>query len=324
MMTENYSMPMIIRALGRGKKGTRNLTRSESHFVMQSILEKSITEAQLGAFLMLMRVKEETAEEIAGLVDGCHEAINYQPERSIDVCWPAYAGKKKQPSWFILAAKLLAQNGVKILIHGGGQHTEGRQYAEDVCQSLNISCATNLAEAEQRIDDNNICYLPLKCISPVLSDLIDMKHELGLRSPINTVVRHLNPFSAKLTLQGMFHPAYMTLHHESAKLLAQDNNIVMKGDGGEFEVRPDSDTAVAINATHQSKLANLSPVLNQRSIRPVTVEMKPLLGLWNGEITDDYGEAAVIQTAAIVYAQLNNIALTEAQIQIKQWWRVRS
>ena len=43
----------------------------------------------------------------------------FESELSVDVNWPAYAGKKKQASWYVLAAKLLAQNGVKIFMHGG-------------------------------------------------------------------------------------------------------------------------------------------------------------------------------------------------------------
>jgi anthranilate phosphoribosyltransferase len=322
-MNDSLSMPLIIRALGRGKKGTRNLTDAEAHFVMDAILDGSITEPQLGAFLMLMRVKEETAEELSGMITAA-EAKMQLPGGAIDINWPAYAGKKKQPSWYMLAAKLLAENGLKILIHGGGEHTEGRQYAANICSALSIQTVKSLQQASEVIQKQMIAYLALSSFSPKLSQLIDMKAELGLRSPVNTLVRHLNPLNATTTLQGMFHPAYMTLHHETAKRLNQSNNIVLKGDGGEFEIRPDSVTAVAINSKTLTDMAEIPPSLSTRAIRPEKVSLEPLLDLWNGKTTNEYGEQAVIQTAALVLAVHRHCSMEDATQQVSDWWSHRA
>jgi len=322
-MTTEFNIPTIIRALGRGKKGTRNLSEQETYFVMTSILEGTITEAQLGAFLMLMRVKEETAEELSGMIAASNDQIGYQPKCALDVNMPAYAGKKKQPSWYLLAAKLLANNGVSIFIHGGGEHTAGRQYAVNVCSYLGIPFANTLDHADSLINDHNICYLALSEFAPTLSKLIDMKAELGLRSPVNTLVRHLNPLKAKLTLQGMFHPAYMPLHHDTAQRLQQVNNIVLKGDGGEFEVRPDSKTSVSILSLKNEHVTSIEPVLKQRSIRPEKVELSPLTELWNNESEQEYGEAAVLQTATLILSQLEALPHDEAHENVLQWWQNR-
>lgn len=319
----DYSVPTLIRALGRGKKGTRDLTRNEAAFIMRCLFDGSITGPQLGAFLMLMRVKEETAEELAGMIDASMTAINYKTTRSIDVCWPAYAGKKRQPSWYLLAAKLLAKNGVSVLIHGAGEHTEGRQYAVNVSDQIGIKRAQSLAEAEAVIQEDCISYLALSDFSPRLSSLIDMKSELGLRSPVNTLVRHLNPLNATLTLQGMFHPSYMALHHQTAQLLNQNNNIVLKGDGGEFEVRPDSKTSISLWHQQKETFDAIEPVLKQRSIRPDRVDILPLLRLWDGTEENDYGQQAVIQTASLVLAQLNNLSIVDARQTVHDWWRNR-
>ena len=103
-MTNNLSPALIVRTLGRGKKGSRDLTREEAYFIMNSILERSITGPQLGAFLMLMRVKEETAIELAGMVSACEDSISYESNASIDVNWPACVtnplGKKSSLSFF--------------------------------------------------------------------------------------------------------------------------------------------------------------------------------------------------------------------------------
>lgn len=320
---EHYTMPAMIRALGRGKSGSRDLSFAEAAFVMGAILHGSITPAQLGAFLMLMRVKEETAEELAGMVSACIGPLTVTPACSVDVNWPAYAGKKKQPSWYLLAARLLARNGISIFIHGGGEHTAGRQYAIDVCRVLGIAVVASLDAAQVELQRTNICYMPLAEISPVLSALIDMKAELGLRSPANTLVRHINPLQASLTLQGMFHPAYMTLHHQTAILLGQNNNLVVKGDGGEFEVRPDSLTAVASHAGAQNDRHKLEPVLARRALRPEKAQLAPLLALWDHNEGDGYGQAAVLQTAALIVSALHQVRLAEAQATVAQWWAQR-
>ena len=322
-LPEQYTMPAMIRALGRGKSGSRDLSFDEAAFVMGAILNATITPAQLGAFLMLMRVKEETAEELAGMVTACVEPLTVTPAYPVDVNWPAYAGKKKQPSWYLLAARLLAQNGISIFIHGGGEHTQGRQYAIDVCRVLGIAVVSSLSEAQVELQRSNICYMALADISPELSAIIDMKAELGLRSPANTLVRHINPLQAGLTLQGMFHPAYMVLHHQTAIRLGQDNNLVLKGDGGEFEVRPDSLTAVAIHDCVKSDQHKIEPVLARRALRPDKAQLEPLLALWDRNEGDGYGQAAALQTAALIVSALRRVSLAGAQATVEQWWAQR-
>lgn len=317
-MTLAYSMPLIIRALGRGKKGSRDLSREEATYAMHCILDGSITPAQLGAMLMLLRVKEETCDELAGMVDACHQFYQVpKTSTSVDVNWPAYAGKKRQPSWYILSAMLLAQNGVQILMHGGGEHTPDRQYAETVCRAFNIPIAQSVQHAEQYFMDHNLVYLPLRFFSPQLSGLIDLKHELGLRSPVNTLVRHIEPLKSQVTLQAMFHPAYMPLHHGTAIRLNQNNNIVVKGDSGEFEVRPDTETAVQFSGAQPTKLPKS---LTLRSTRPERPSVERLISVWQGSATDQYGIHAIIDTAALVYGQLNQLDFVVSQSIVKAMW----
>ena len=59
----------FVRILGKGKRGARNLTREEAREAMGMILDEQVEDAQLGAFLMLLRHKEESAEEMAGFTE---------------------------------------------------------------------------------------------------------------------------------------------------------------------------------------------------------------------------------------------------------------
>ena len=65
----------FIKILGKGKKGSRDLTQDEAYRAMQMILSDQVQPIQLGAFLMLMRIKEETREELAGFVQAVREHL---------------------------------------------------------------------------------------------------------------------------------------------------------------------------------------------------------------------------------------------------------
>lgn len=322
-MTEEFQFPAIIRALGRGKNGSRSLTRDEAEFAMRSILTDQETPAQLGAFLMLMRVKEETAEELAGMVAAVRACLSEWSGASIDLDWPAYAGKRRQPSWYLLAAQTLASAGYRVFMHGGGEHTPGRQYARTVCQALDLPVAENWLQAQQLTLHHNLVYSPLAHFAPKLSHIIDMKAELGLRSPVNTLVRNINPGQARVSLQGMFHPSYQALHHDTAANLGDTHNLVLKGDSGEFEVRPDSDsTLLVLSPGHETSLT-LPKRLQRRSVRPEAPTLEALTDLWQGQQSDPYGEAAVLATLTPLLMVLDQVDLATAEQKAEQLWSAR-
>ncbi|MBT8152010.1 MAG: glycosyl transferase family protein, partial [Gammaproteobacteria bacterium] len=216
-MTE-HPFAQYVRTLGKGKTGSRSLSRDEARQAMQLILSGQAEDVQIGAFLMLLRVKEESAEELAGFVDACraHIAVAHTPLAGIDFDWSSYAGKRRQPLWFILAALLLAQSGYRVLMHGSRGHTAGRHYAQDSLEALGIAPASSSQQAAEQLENNNFAFMPLAALCPPLQQLMDLRDLFGLRSPVHTLSRLLNPFSAHTTLQSVFHPAYASTHHAAA------------------------------------------------------------------------------------------------------------
>lgn len=323
-MHDELRFSEIVRILGRGKNASRSLHREEAYFAMTEICANRETPAQLGAMLMLMRVNEETAEELAGMVHAARDALPDWQGRPFSVDWPAYAGKRRQPSWYVLAAWALAQGGYPVFMHGGGEHTAGRQYARQVCLALGIPVAGDWREAESLSRQSPMVYCPLSGFAPKLSHLIDMKAELGLRSPVNTLVRNLNPTGAPVTLQGMFHPTYKALHHETARLLGDTYNVVLKGDSGEFEMRPDSDSvALALSPNHPEEV-EIPRVLAKRSIRPEAPSLDLLLETWGGDAEPEYGIAAIQDTMALVLMLADGTTLDEARQKARSIWSARS
>ena len=76
---DSHPFAQFVRILGRGKTGTRSLELDEAREAFGMILRGEVEDLQLGAFLMLLRVKEESPEELAGFVQASREAMLQPP-----------------------------------------------------------------------------------------------------------------------------------------------------------------------------------------------------------------------------------------------------
>jgi anthranilate phosphoribosyltransferase len=314
---ENTEHPFaeFIKILGKGKKGSRPLTQDEAYRAMQMIMTNKTEPTQLGAFLMLMRIKEETSEELVGFVQAARDSLKLPDSViKVDLDWSSYAGKRRHLPWFILTNLLLAENGVKIFMHGAGGHTEGRIYTEDVLKVLGIPAATCFADAAQQMAQHNFTYLPLQRFSPPLYDIIELRWLMGLRSPVHTLVRLLNPFNASHTIQGIFHPSYRAVHQQAALLLGQQNMAVLKGEGGETERNPDMECLVQSVVNGQLQDEVWPALFARRHVKAEKLEPQQLISHWQGETADEFATATIIGTAAIALKLLGK-AQTQQQAQ---------
>ena len=78
--TDSAAFAPFVRLLGRGPGISRELTRDEARKAMTLILEQRVAPEQLGAFLMLMRYRRETAEELAGFVEAARAILPPLPD----------------------------------------------------------------------------------------------------------------------------------------------------------------------------------------------------------------------------------------------------
>jgi len=314
-----------IRILGKGRKGSRSLTQEEAFDAMSLILDNRVEEVQLGAFLMLLRVKEETPEELAGFIQAARDVIAITPPATtIDLDWSSYAGKRRHLPWFLLAARLLTDNGVTIFMHGAKGHTEGRIYTQDLLSHVGLPEATSVEQAQQQLTQNRFSYLSLEHFCPKLANIINLRPILGLRSPVHTLARMLNPFSATASIQGIFHPGYRPTHQEAALILNDPHVAVIKGEGGEIERNPD--VPCLVQSVHNSQRFDEQwPALFlKRHRKPDHLNPQQLADLWSGKYTDEYAEATIIGTTAIVLHFLGACKTQlDAQEKAKQLWKSR-
>jgi anthranilate phosphoribosyltransferase len=296
---EEHPFARYIRILGKGKTGTRSLNFDEARDAFSMLLRGEVEDLQRGAFLMLLRVKEETGEELAGFIRACRDHMLAPPQGlKADLDWSSYAGKKHQHPWFLLSLLLLNQAGYRVLVHWSDGHTPGRLYTEQAMSQLGLPIASDWTDVERQLEEQKLSYLPLRQFCRPLHDMMQLRPLLGLRSPVNTLSRMLNPLRAGASIQSVFHPAYAELHQDADILLGQGAAGVFRGDSGEVEVRPQADTRLSLLVGGQRRGLLIPRECKGRVDSVATPGVEALKRLWQGRGEDAYGEAAALATTA--------------------------
>ncbi len=306
-----HPFAQYVRILGKGKTGSRSLSNDEAYAAMGMIMRGEVEDVQLGAFLMLLRVKEESCEELAGFVRAIRETLN-APKIKVDIDWASYAGKRRQQPWYLLAALALADSGLRVFMHGAAGHTADRVYSEQVLDALGESCASNWQDVSAKLDSRNFAYLPLGRFSTPLQRMIDLRAQFGLRSPVHTLSRLLNPLAADYSIQSIFHPAYADNHQQAAALLGQAHAVVFKGEAGEAERKPEA--TCRVKTVHNGLLAESEwpRMLDGRQEKLETLATAELFKAWRDDDISEYGRLAVQGTIAIAL-QLRSPSLSQEE-----------
>ena len=321
-----HDFAQYVRILGKGKTGSRNLTYDEAKTSMTMILKGEVEPEQLGAYMMLMRHQEESSDELAGFVDATNNLLSIPKDMpTVDLDWSSYAGKARRLPWFILTLWLLAENDISILIHGEGGHTADRIYTEDVLKIFNIPIANSFEEAGEHIQARNFAYLPLRDFLPELARIMNLKWILGLRSPVNTFTRLINPCSANCSMQGIHHPAYRDTHQEASLMLKQPYMAAIKGDGGETEWNPDMVNLVRSVKNKTAIEEEWPPLFPKRHVKDKVLDPEKLARVWRGDEEDEYGIGAIVGTAAITLYTMDKASTHEEALEMaRDWWTKRN
>ncbi|UZE97894.1 glycosyl transferase family protein [Alkalimarinus alittae] len=296
---EEHPFAEYVRILGKGKKGSRSLTEEEALEAMSMILEDKVEDLQLGAFLMLLRVKEESPQELSGFVKAAKTKINAPSNISADLDWSSYAGKRRHPAWYLFSALCLAEHGMNIFMHGASGHTADRMYTEDALIELGVPISRDWKHAQNAISNTHFCYMPLSILSPRMDQMINMRPILGLRSPVHSLSRLINPLNADTVLQGIFHPAYSTMHQEAGQLLGYKKIAVIKGEGGEIERNPDNALDVLYSGDNGLNQETWPKMFEKRHVKADDMSVNYMKDVWSGKCDDEYAEGAITGTMAL-------------------------
>ena len=316
----------FVATLGRGPGKSRALTRDEAREAFTMVLDGTPDPHQVGAMLMLLRYRGEDPDEIAGLV----EAVRAQARMGrahgapeVDLDWPSYgAGRTRGAPWFLLSALALARAGVSILMHGTNEFTSGIPVGEAL-PALGLAPSPSPAHAWDTLRATRFAYLPAAALSPDLDRLLGMRALFGLRSPVNTVARLLDPADAAASVDGVFHPPYIDVHIGVAERLDRPALLVLKGGGGEAERPPAKPTAVHLWRRGHGRSELLLPANGPSGMR---AEDTPALlaAVWRGEAAPEDAVATVTGTIAMALLALGRAGdAAQADAQAGAIWASR-
>jgi anthranilate phosphoribosyltransferase len=195
-----------LKEIGRGKEGARSLDRAQAADLFGQILDGEVSDLEIGAFCIAMRVKGETPEEMCGFLDAAHARLRrvHAASGKTVVVLPSYNGARRLPVLTPLLAGLVARQGLPVLIHGTSTESS-RVFVRDVLQALDIQAA----DQAPVLRDGQVAFVPTEVLSPGLKRLLDARRQIGLRNSAHSLVKLMNPVDGPAVIISSYtHPEY--------------------------------------------------------------------------------------------------------------------
>lgn len=194
-VSSTVDLKSLLRRLG-GREPAPDLPLEEAEKIFGAILDGAVPPLLLGALLMALRWKRETAEELAGFARAANRRIlslPLPPRATRTVVIPSYALRQsRQPNLMPLLALLLARYGLAVLIHGN-PHPACRSRSFEVLARLGHLPVTSLADMEAHFALHNLAVVPTEMMSPAIARMQRLRATMGLGNVADLVARLLDP-----------------------------------------------------------------------------------------------------------------------------------
>ena len=214
------SFDPFLKAVGTGPKGNRDLTQDEMHQAMMMILQGQVSPEVIGAFLIALRIKIESDDELKGTHSALKTMLSPQlalPD-SIELSYP-FDGKKKHPILLPLIAKACPDLDIIVSIDS----------------DLRPKGTTLLELSQHKLLPDNIHLQDRSEFLLWLSSLNSLRNNLKLRTIFNTVEKLLNPVQSSYAVIGAHHTPYFKKYQELFGS-SYERLIILQGDEGSSEV----------------------------------------------------------------------------------------
>ena len=257
-ISEKFHSAPFIREIGRGKKGARDLSRDDARALYVAMLEDRVSDLELGALLIGMRIKGESVNEIAGFLEAAEASFTPLQAPSSEyapVVIPSYNGSRQMPNLTPLLACLLAREGVPVFIHGV-LTDPGRVTTAEILAEMGIAPVHDAAAISAEFTRQRPVLMPISALAPQLHRLLELRRVLGLRNSTHTLVKIMQPFAQPaLRLVSYTHPQYLTMLTEyfaTAAPASRGDVFLMRGTEGETVANAKRAQAVTWFHAHQS------------------------------------------------------------------------
>jgi anthranilate phosphoribosyltransferase len=218
-----------IKDIGRGKDGARALGRAQAADLMGLILDQQVSDLELGAFCIAMRVKGETPEEMAGFLDATHARLNkVHTGQAPTVVLPSYNGARKLPVLTPLLALLLAREGVAVVMHGAATE-DARVSSQAVFNELGTVASGHAPQ----VNAGEVVFVPTGALHTGLERLLAVRRVVGLRNPGHSLVKLMTPCDGPaLVVSSYTHPEYLQSMSATFAMTGQ-HALLLRGTEGE-------------------------------------------------------------------------------------------
>lgn len=229
---------MIQDALSQLLDG-RDLTREQSREVMDTIMSGDATPAQIGGFLVALRLKGETAEEIAGAAEGMRaHVIPVQPKRTDLVDTAGTGGDGSNTFNISTAAALVASAAGAGVAKHGNRSISSRTGSADVLEALGFSLDLPPARIAESIDELGFGFMFAPTHHPAMKHAAPVRRELAARTVFNVLGPLTNPAGARAQVVGVYSAHLVPVIAQVLALLGARRAFVVHGAGGIDELSP--------------------------------------------------------------------------------------
>ena len=208
---------MIQDALARLLDG-EDLTRDEARAVMDSIMSGEATPGQIGGFLVALRLKGETADEIAGSAEAMRaHAITVHPKRADLVDTAGTGGDGGRTFNISTAAALLAAAAGAGVAKHGNRSVSSASGSADVLEHLGFRLDLEPERIAQSIDELGFGFMFAPTHHPAMKHAGPVRRELAARTVFNVLGSLTNPAGARAQVMGVYSPELVPVIADAAR-----------------------------------------------------------------------------------------------------------
>ncbi len=227
-----------IKEIGRGASGARSLSAEQAEDLMASVLDGRASDLEVGAFVLAMRMKGESLDELTGFLAAVQaRCLRLHSARPVIVI-PSYNGARRLPNLTPLLAMSLAHEGAHVLVHGQPRDP-ARVTSAAIFHDLGLPVARDEADVHSAWARREPAYMHTATLCAPLQKLLDVRWVVGVRNSGHTVAKMLDPCVGARTLRlvSFTHPEFGALMSAWAQREAVDT-MLLRGTEGEAVADP--------------------------------------------------------------------------------------
>ena len=237
-----------------------NLSREDMHSIMQTIMSGEATPAQIGGFLVALRIKGETVDEITGAAEVMRELatkVDVDKTNLIDTCG---TGGDSSNTFNIstTSAFVVAASGARVAKHGN-RSVSSKSGSADVLEAAGINIELDAKQVTSCIENVGIGFMFAPMHHSAMKHAIGPRRELGLRTLFNVLGPLTNPASAPNQVIGVFEKKWLTPLAETLNRLGSKHVLVVHSEDGMDEISISAKTFISELKNNEINNYEISP-----------------------------------------------------------------